>query len=99
MTASNMPVLFQNSLLQYSTEIARKAWIWFAETRGHGLHYAADRYATEVERLVLSIRPMLATANQTYDAASEVMDDLLRFILVRHANWCLGGNITPEFLK
>lgn len=30
MTESNMPILWQNAIMQYQTEIARKAWVWFA---------------------------------------------------------------------
>ncbi len=95
---SNMPILWQNCLLQYSTEIARKAWVWFAETRGSGMLYDADRYAGEVETLVIRLSPMLAFAANRIGASDEVMDDLMRFILIRHANWRLGGNVKPAFL-
>lgn len=99
MTASNMPVLWQNNLLQYRTEIARKAWVWFAETRGTGMQYDADAYANEVERLVLALRPMIDAANRAYNAKDEVLSDLLWYILIRHANWRLGSNTVPGFLK
>lgn len=97
----NMPVLWQNALAGFSTEIARKAWVWFAETRGAGMQYAADRYAEEVDKLVLTIRPMLSVAARAHSSngSDEVLDDLLRFILMRHANWRLGGNVRPEFLE
>lgn len=96
--SANMPILWQNCLLQYSTETARKAWVWFAETRGAGRLYEADRYANEVEDLILTLQPMLAAAQRIHEVADEVMDDLTRFILLRHANWRLGGNIAPCFL-
>ena len=88
----NMPILWQNALMQFRTEIARKAWVWFAETRGHGMQYEADAYAGEVDALVGFIRPLLKRD-------CEVMDDLMRFILKRHANWRLGANIIPTFLQ
>lgn len=98
MTNHNMPILWQNCLDQFKTEIARKAWVWFAETRGEGMQYGADKYAAEVEALVLALRPMLNFAQKNYDTTGEVMDDLLRFILIRHANYRLGGNVSPSFI-
>lgn len=98
MTASNMPILWQNALMQYSTEIARKAWVWFAELRGAGMLYDADAYANEVERLVVLLTPMLDAGQRVHSASDEVMSSLLRFILVRHANWRLGGNVKPTFM-
>ena len=96
---SNMPILWQNALEQYSTEIARKAWVWFAETRGEGMQYAADAYANEVETLVKAMMPMLAASQRVHDASDEVMGSLLRFILIRHANHRLGGNVKPTYLN
>ena len=100
---SNMPVLWQNALFQFQDcPIAQKAWVWFAETRGSGMQYAADAYANEVKHLVSSLRPMLDAARSVHSvhgADDEVMDDLLRFILIRHANWRLGGNVIPAFLN
>lgn len=102
-TGTNMPILWQNCLMQYSTEIARKAWVWFAETRGSGMLYAADRYADQVEKLVQTLTPMVTAgfaqlqANHPSDA--EVMPRLMRFILRRHANLYFGGNVRPPFLE
>ena len=96
----NMPVLWQNCLSMFSTEIGRKAWVWFAEARGTGMLYEADRYAFEVEELVLMLRPCLEAARRRgpVELDDEGLDDLLRFILIRHANWRLGANVRPEFL-
>lgn len=93
---TNMPILWQNAMLWVQTEIGRKAWIWFMETRGGAAD--ADKYAWEVDGLVLTIRPMIDLANEPHGGSDEVMDDLMRFILVRHANWRFGGNIRPYFL-
>ena len=89
----NMPILYQNCIGMYSSETAKKAWLWFADTRGSGMQYAADRYADEVELLVLSLRPMLDMASSVHTSDGECIDDLMRFILKRHANYRLGGNI------
>ena len=95
---SNMPILWQNCIMQYKTEIAKKAWVWFAESYGHGMHYQSDNFASEVERLVLSIQPMLKSSSEHHGASDEVCNDLLRFILVRHANWRVGGNVNPTYI-
>lgn len=95
----NMPCLWQNALLQFKTEIGRKAWIWYAESTGSGMQYSADRFAREVENLALRIEPMLALANKHHNASDEVINELLRFILTRHANWRLGGNAKPPYLQ
>ncbi len=99
MSASNMPILWQNALMQFSTEIARKAWVWFAETRGDGMQYAADQYAREVDKIVAFDAKILPVANKPHGASDEVLDDLSQFILIRHANWRLGGNVVPDFLR
>lgn len=70
---SNMPILWQNCLIQFRTEIARKAWVWFAETRGAGMLYDADRYAGEIDALVLALRPMLAASAAIHGADDEIM--------------------------
>lgn len=78
--SGNMPVLWQNALLQYQTcPIAAKAWVWFAETRGAGMQYAADNYANEVKQLVVCLRPVQSYAQKGHPSASdEVMGDLLK---------------------
>lgn len=97
--SQNMPILWQNALSQFSTTIAQKAWVWFAETRGTGMLYQADNYAMEVERLLLSVRPKITMADKAYQMDEETLDDLLRFILKRHVNYRLGGDINPPFLN
>lgn len=99
-SVSNMPTLWQNCVMQFSTEIARKAWIWFAETRGTGMLFDADEYASEVERLVQLVRPVCALGMRHHGVEDdERIDDLMRFILTRHANAKFGGNVTPSFLQ
>jgi hypothetical protein len=93
----NMPILWQNALLQFRTEIARKAWIWFAETRGAGMHYKTDKFACEVDQLVLSCSALIGMANKAHNASDEVCSDITAFILRRHANLRLGGNVKPTY--
>lgn len=99
--SNNMPILWQNALMQYQTcPIAAKAWVWFAETRSTcAMSYDADRYANEVQHLVTLCRPMLKAANKPHHASDEVMNDLLHFVLRRHANYRLGFNVRPTFLE
>lgn len=92
--STNYPVLWQNALGQFTTEIARKAWVWFAETRGHGMQYQADAFAMEVDILVQRLSPMMNATG--HDA--EVTDGVLAFLLQRHANWRLGGNVHPPYI-
>lgn len=103
MANSNMPILWQNALSGVQTEIGRKAWIWFAETRGQGMLYDADKYAWEVDKIVLSLRPMIEASSGVLEGdglsvGGETIDDLMRFILTRHANNIFGGNVKPNFL-
>jgi len=38
---TNLPILYQNCLLQYSSEITKKAWLWFADRQAYP---AQDRH-------------------------------------------------------
>lgn len=112
---SNLSILWQNCLGQFRTEIAKKAWLWFAETRGSGMQYKADEYAHEVEKLALTLMPMatsplrihrnqkeqkpLADPRPANEHDTETVTDLMRFMLTRHANWRFGGNVKPHFLE
>lgn len=96
---ANLPPLYANCIEQFTTEIARKAWLWFADAHDpSAMKFKADIFATEVDALVLKLRPVLTASHRIHDATDEVMDDLLRFILTRHANWRIGGNVRPPYL-
>jgi len=95
MTSSNLPILYQNCLTQFSTEMAKKAWLWFADSHDRTkLKYPADKYAQEVDILVLWLRPMLRISGNIHspNVPEETLDDLLRYILKRHANTYLKDN-------
>lgn len=105
MMSSNMPILWQNALMQFRTEIAKKAWVWFAETRSRDrMCYDADKYAKEVEKLVISTHPLLEKSAEVLENQNgivipfEALDDLTKFMLKRHVNWRLGSNVNPPFL-
>jgi len=60
--------------------------------------YRAERFAHEVERLMGSLRPMLDAASKIH-GRDDHDPDLMRFILVRHANWRFGGNLSPDYAQ
>lgn len=95
MNSTNLPILYQNCLLQFSTEIARKAWLWFAETRDHTpMKYPSDTYACEVDLLVLQLTPLMEAGFRGHNCADpEVLTSLMQFTLKRHANWRVGENV------
>lgn len=96
--SSNMPILWQNCLGMFRTPVAQKAWVWFAETRPSQHQYSADDYALEVEKLVINLRSLLEIAGQVHDLDDETVSSLEAFILTRHANWRLGGNVRPSYI-
>jgi len=44
------------------------------------------------------LRPLLKFANKMHNASDEALSDLEAFILRRHANRRLNGNVRPQFL-
>lgn len=98
--AANMPVLWQNALGQYGTcPVAAKAWVWAAETQPmDARYYRADAYADEVKALVEFYSPVLEFAASLHGDEREYLDDLVKFLLLRHANHRFGGNVRPPFL-
>lgn len=110
--SENMSILWRNLLDQFTTPIAKKAWIWYVErekvqtmalsqatAREHTVYIKADRYAEEVEHLVVTLSPMLAFGGSPHNASTETLNDLLRFILIRHANQTLKSNLVPAYLQ
>jgi hypothetical protein len=101
----NLLPLLDNWCVSLKTEIARKLMLWAAETRdGSKMKYKAAKYADQVDLLVLSMRPMLAMSHQILAQQrgdkmakrcieDEVVEDLMQFILARHANHFWGGNV------
>ena len=95
---TNYPIYVQNALAPLSTEIARKAWLWHHDAYPSHLGYRSDEYAREVDKIVSVLRPLLKFANKMHNASDEALSDLEVFILCRHANRRLNGNVHPQFL-
>ena len=58
------------------------------------MKYPAENYAREVDLLVMAVPPLIdAGGRQHENFNDEKASDLLRFVLKRHANWRLGGNV------
>lgn len=104
--STNLSPLMHNWCASLKTEIGRKAMLWAAETRDTtNMKYRAAEYGDEVDQLVCSLGPMLSAGMQAHAdllterdvGAEEVIDDLLHFILTRHANFFWGANVKLPF--
>lgn len=95
---ANLPILYQNVMLGLRTELGRDAFLWATELTGNDrMCYAAERFAHEVETLTSRLRPMLDLAAEAHEGCD--VDDLERFVLRRHANWRMGGNMRPPYCE
>lgn len=80
-------------MLGLESETGRKAFLWAAETRDKSrFKYKAEEYAHEVESLC-GFNEAVAPALAQICDDNEVLSDLYKFVLKRHANWRFGGNI------
>jgi len=92
--ASNMPVLWQNVMLGFASEVGRKAFVWAADARdGTAKKYPAEAYAHEVETICGFLAPALGFVRKLHEIDDERLDDLQMFMLKRHANHRFGGNV------
>lgn len=92
----NLPPLLDNVCYGLRAEAGRKAFLWSQEYLDRArFKYKAERYAHEVELLLGATPPMLALGFAQHGVAvdDERQTDLLRFILVRHANHFWGRQI------
>jgi hypothetical protein len=93
----NYPPLLENVLCQYETEVAKKAFLWATELPGADrMQYRAEQFGHEVERILLMSRPVLAKAQTLHNAKcdDEVLTDLERYLLMRHASYRFGVKST-----
>lgn len=92
---SNYPILWQNIMLPLRTETGQTAFLWAAETRDTSHYkYPAEKYAHEVEKLFGFFRDASPILQEVHpNASGEVLDDLLLFLIKRHANMFWGGNV------
>ena len=107
-----MPVLYLNVMDGLSTQIGKDAFLWATDRPGNDrLCYAAEKFAHEVEYLAASLRPMIGSSfnilrqmrelkgQPAGDFSAGNQDDLMNFILKRHANYRHGGNVNPEYCE
>jgi hypothetical protein len=92
----NMPILYQNIMFGLPDEISRQAFLWAVERPGEDrMCYRAESFAREVSKLVAAFGPMLDVAFRCHNHPRD--NDLMDFILKRHANFRFGGNVSPNY--
>lgn len=96
---SDMPILYQNIMFGLPSDLSRDAFLWATERPGEDrLCYRAERFAREVNDLVVAVVPMLDFASKLH-GGDGCDPDLINFILTRHANWRFGGNVHPDYAQ
>lgn len=99
MGSQNLPILYQNIMFGLKSDLGRDVFLWATERPGEEVMcYRAERFAHEVEQLVSRLRPILDAAARQHGMDAHD-PDLMRFILVRHANWRFGGNLSPDYAQ
>jgi hypothetical protein len=97
MSATDMPILYQNIMYALPSEFARDVFLWATErAQNDTMLYAAEAFSREVDDLVKTLTHLLDVGAKQH--GQEKHDpDLMRFTLTRHANWRFGGNVIPEY--
>ena len=105
--SENLPILYQHVMFGLPNELACKAFLWAVERPGEDrMCYRAEAFAREVATLAETVRTLIDMAEFSAFKkrpprplqTQEQKDDILRFILTRHANWRFGGNLNPRYL-
>lgn len=92
----NTPTLYRNAMDGLPSDLARELFLWATErTSADAMLYKAEAFARQSARLIDRVLPMLALSAAQHGRAS-VDPDLVRFIILRHANDHFGGNIKSE---
>lgn len=103
----NMPILYINIMDGLPSDFARSAFLWATDRSGNDrMCYAAERFAREADTLVSVLKPLLSKgaeilAKQKPSLLSDTArqeDDLMRFILTRHANYYYGSNLVASYI-
>ncbi|MFN8995852.1 MAG: hypothetical protein ACK5X3_19610 [Pseudomonadota bacterium] len=101
MTATNLPVLYQNIMFGLPDDLARDAFLWASQrTQDDPMLYKAEDFAREVAMLTTRLKPWLDFAFRRLGRDPDdpaLTPDLMNFILKRHANWRFGGNVTLSY--
>lgn len=100
----NMPILYQNIMLCFSTDVGRCAFLWATEkTENDPILYKAEAFAHEVEKQIEVIEPLFAASAKICAGQGigdgQVPSGLMNFILKRHANQRFGGNLNPPYME
>ena len=94
----NLPILYQNVMYGLPSDFASDVFLWATERPDNDrMCYRAEEFAREADLLRNRLSPMLDAAARIHGLTYHD-PDLMDFILTRHANWRLGGNLKPEFL-
>ena len=108
MTTDNLPVLYRNIMDSLPSDLACDAFLWATEKPGNDcMCYAAEKFALDVHDLVSRLSALLDAAehaNRVTGATRPEMNadqrqDLVCYIVKRHANLCYGGNVTPSYAE
>lgn len=103
----NMPILYKNVMPSLPSDFARDVFLWASDKFTNDRHaYRAEAFAREADRLARSVKTLIDLRQRVTPRDSKLFlddaqaTDLLRFILARHANWRMGGNVKtamPDF--
>lgn len=95
--ADNMPVLYRNIMDGLPSDFAREVFLWAVDLPGEDrMCYRAEAFAREADSLVKSLRPMLDASAKVHGISAHD-PDLMSFLMTRHANFRLGGNLKPTY--
>lgn len=95
---NNLPIIYENVMLGFDTEIGRDAFLWATEQPGNDrMCYRAEAFAREAARIAKTLRPWAEKAMTGHDGTDEDVDDLIAYVLTRHANWRYGGDVKPGY--
>lgn len=100
----NMPILYRNIMDGLPSDLSRAAFLWATEQCGEDrMCYQAERFAREVDGLHRLLTWLLSAGFAVHRqdrrrASRQSQEDLMKFILKRHANFVFGGNRSAAFL-
>ena len=105
----NLPVLYRNVMDFLPSDFAREVFLWALERPGEDrMCYRAEALAREADRLMGWVQHLVGLADwRAFRAAANGVrshilsdgqrEDLIAFIMTRHANWRYGGNVKPTY--
>ena len=101
---TNLPTLYQNIMLGLPSEFAREVFLWASDKTSADRHlYKAEAFAREADQLrrrlgeVLDAQQWLAFRSGGLLLTEAQAESLADFVMTRHANWRMGGNVRPAY--